>query len=542
MKAIEITKKNIRNCGYYLGRTIRGKGTEIIARSNYICGTWNLDTISEEKRAKEIRELTEKIEKKGIENLFVKEVKTTKSTKLKRFDYKEYKESIEKFNIQKLIDSNFKGIRDITIYSIPKVLCIMPLTRVKSDLESQKDFIKRLMREAEQKDILFYPEDGGYEDYQLMTFYPSQNGHTNNEWEYNRDYILFHGPSTCLVPDEVYDVIDCRLTNYNDSVIGEFWNVTMAEDPFIEVDPEEKVFVYAYKGKDWYIGSGIEEDQLCITYRDDDGELVENEEFWYTADLAQYELVKKVADIVRRMHYEVEVKGLIANELKIGNYSYEGYDIETNGYFNLKILEKEYGRDLYIVYDEVLDFVDWEGIGNVDHKVRDAYERFLMHHMDKDEKLFGKYAHFVELRKIVEKEGKELVYTPVEGDINNKQWAIKYKGEEYHFYLAELFNSDPKKFYEYVSNQLTKRINERIEVNELSKKAKYVFVGLDDSVKSGNCMAGTRAFCARFGIDTNKIGGIRGDELLKLDYSPYTRRAVMQAIKREKTTKNNKGE
>ena len=537
MRALDITKKNINEYGYFIGKSIRGKGTEILSGTHYVCGAWYLQEVPKENREKQIKELLEAIEKQGIENVYVEEIGIMESGKKKTLNFEgKHEESIEKFDLKKIIDLDFKDVDHICVYTRPKVLCVMPLTKYGSDFESQQEMLKTLMWKADKRQMIGDLLATSDEDVGSLIYFSEKYSNESDAWQHSGDYTLFHGPYTCLAPEEVLESIDCRVSNYNDSVIDEFWNVTMAEDPFIEVDPEERVSVYAYKGKTWYVTSGIDEDQIYFTYKGEDGELVEDEKFWFSAICAEDELVKKISRVVLDMHIEVETKGLISNELHIGNWSdasIYGDDYEYDeGLFNLEILNKEYEGRLE-VRDEILDLIDWDGEGTVKFKVTQAYEKFLSSHMDKDEKLFGKYAHFVELRKIVEKEGKELVYTSVDGDVNNKQWAIRYKGEEYHFYLAELFNSDPKKFYEYVSNQLTKRINERIEMNELMKKAKYVFVGLDDSVKSGNCMSGTESFCERFGIDTNKIGGIRGDELLKLDYSPYTRQAVMQAIKRE---------
>ena len=55
-------------------------------------------------------------------------------------------------------------------------------------------------------------------------------------------------------------------------------------------------------------------------------------------------------------------------------------------------------------------------------------------------------------------------------------------------------------------------------------------MGVDDSLSSGNCNLGTNQFVARYGINTSITGGIRGDILLGLESSSYTKRAVAYAI------------
>ena len=530
MKAIDITIKNINVCGYDTGKSIKGKGTEIISRPNYVCSAWDLKKLKKEKK---ISKMIERIEKIGIENVFVQETRITSPIGTKLFNFEGMHEaSQERFNIKKMIDSKFENVEYVSIYTVPKVVCMMSLSKIKGDLESQQDMVCELLWKAEKKNIIGDFLDTSYDEIDNLIEFSYNRNDSSDSWEYNGDYTLYHGPSICLDDSEV-ERIDGRLSYYNESVVDDFWNFTMAdEDPFSWVDPDGKVSVYARKGKDWYVTNGIEQEQIFLTYKNDEGELVEEEEFWYFVSIADDDLVEKVADVVRNMVVEVEIRGLINNELQIGNWSYKEKYEYNKGLFNLKILNKEYEERLDEVGFEILDLIDWDGYGDVEYKVTQAYEKFLLRDMDEDNKLFGKYSHFNKLKKIVENEGKELVYTLVDGNISNKQWAIKYKGEEYHFLLSSLFEESPRKFYDYISEQLTKRTTERIEMAKMIEQAKHVFVGIDDSTKSGNCTFGTKSFCARFGIDTNKIGGIRGDALLSLDYSPFTRRAVMQAIKR----------
>ena len=77
---------------------------------------------------------------------------------------------------------------------------------------------------------------------------------------------------------------------------------------------------------------------------------------------------------------------------------------------------------------------------------------------------------------------------------------------------------------------LEKRKLERLSQAELFEKASRVFVGIDDSIGSGNCQYGTTQFIVKHHIDTKKIGGIRGDVLLQMENSNFTKRAVNHAI------------
>lgn len=528
MTAREITNHNIKQCGYLVGKAIKGKGAEILSRPRYVCSKWESDDNNE----KEISRLKKAIEKEGVDNIYFSEIRVNTPERTRSYHFGEnYTHSLKKFSVKKAVKNNFKNIEYAAIYTIPKLLCYLPLSKVKSDLASQQELVRDVSRSAEGYNIIGGFQESSYDELDNLITFDSYRGKDN--WGYNGDYTLYHGPSICLDNEEL-DCINGRISNYNESVIDDFWNFTMSdEDPFSWADPDNRVSVYARKGKDWYVTSGIEQEQIYLTYKNDDGELIDEEEFWYFFEYADDKLVEKVADLVRSMAREVEIDGLINNELKTGTWSYKEDYSNNIGIFNSKILENEYGDDSSDFREWIRDYVDWSAVGNPEDIVVQAYEKFLIAHMDKDNKLFGRYNHFNKLKKIVENEGKELVYTSVEGLSSDKRWAIRYKGEEYHFLLSSLFDETPNKFYKHISKQLTKRTIEKIEMKKVLDKAQEVFVGIEDSLNSGNCKFGTKSFCSKFGIDTNKIGGIRGDYLLKLDYSNYTRRAVMQAIHRK---------
>lgn len=530
----EIVRANIGACGYNVGQTIPGKGTEIWSRPSHVYSSWYINDPEEDqdRRNKGIDKLTEHIRKEGVDNVFAKEIRIIEEGGTKSFNFEDtHKGSLEKFPVEKMLNNRFEGILYISIYTIPKVLCVLPLSKVTTDLESQQDLVRSVIWETEHKKIYGDFLESSYDECDNTISFSASNNQ-NDTWEYNDDYTLFHGPSVCLDDREV-ECINGRLSHYNEAAVNDFWDFTMSdEDPFAWKDPESKVSVYSRKGKDWYVTSGMDQEEIYITYRDNNLELIEEEEFWYFVEIADAELVEEIAELVRGMVVEVEMKGLVNNELKWGNWSYqETYDYNKD-IFNLELLKREYDEDLDDFRFTIMDYIDWSGVGDVEYKVTMAYEDYLLKNMDENNRLFGKYKHLSLLREIVENEGKELVYTEVGPGSTRKQWAIKYKGEEYHFLLSLLFNEAPKRFYKYISEQLTKRTTERIEMEAVLEKAKQVFVGLKDSTDGGNCMSGTKAFCARFAIDTNKIGGIRGDKLFELDYSPFTRRAVAQAIKK----------
>jgi len=534
MNALEITKTNIRVWGWEIGRSIQGKGTEIITRPSWVTSSWYLNAEDKEEYKKERVSLVKAIEAKGIDRVYAKEIRIyVEGFGTKSFNYdNNHVGSLDRFSIEKLIANDFKNVEFISVYTKPEVKAYWPITKYHSYKESQLDLYKELVWAIDKVEIQQESFDSSWDEPEdLISFSESRNG---SSWDYNGDYTLFHGPALCLDDSEV-PRIDGKMSNYNDSVVDDFWNFTMAdEDPFNYLDPSGRVSVYARKGKDWYVTSGIEQRDEYITYIDEDGELVEEEELWVYANMAEDREVDEVVQSVEEMKKSLEIDGLIMNELEIGSWESNANWEYNDGLFNLPILRKqEYAdspMDMFDIRNEIREYVDY---GDGDREaaiVMTAYEKFLTKNMDEREYLFGTYKHLPMLREIVEREGKELVYSRIGDFTYAKAWAVKYRNEEYHFSLADLFETTPKKFYNSISTSLTMRLTEMHEKDVIVSKAERVFVSFNDSIDSGNCTSGTQAFCDRFHIDTKKIGGIRGDALLELDYSAFTRRAVMAAI------------
>jgi len=351
-----------------------------------------------------------------------------------------------------------------------------------------------------------------------------------------RDFELNHGEDYHYGESYSMDTDACeyfngRLENYNHRVLDDFY-FSFEEIEWGYEDYEDIVDVYNRKAKDWYVGNRLEIFDTYVHYYERDPkdfEIIGLEQQYI--ELYIYEDYRPSLDAVMNdlmsIKHDIEIKSYIANELH-ENYEYQ------DGIFNKEILKNVYDEDLREAEIEIQDFIDYGQDASAKILVEHAYEKFLERNLDINGKLFGKYTHLLKLIKLAEADGKEVTYSKIAEFTEDCSYALKFKGEEYHFTLGELFNSDPKKFYQNVSQKLSKRLLERYEQSILIQKAKNVFVGLDDSYNSGNCKVGTSSWTSRFGIDTKVIGGIRGDEILKLDFSSFTKRAVMQAIKRSR--------
>jgi len=523
MKAKKITIRNIEKWGYRVGKSVRGKGLELFKVDHFVVGLWfnpsSPDSIERAKKA---------VEKYGLGQLYVKNIWLYIGDEKKHFQFEDAKTSQAHFNVKELLDSGFKGVTEISIYvTYPELVGYFPISGYSVSLEDQKEMVENLLRFEGY--VMYGDElllDEPYPEYldDMITF--SRHG-DDNYW--NGDYHLLHGESICQNTSDC-EYLNGRMNNFNDTVVNDFWSFGIDEvkDYLDEIDPDKNIAVYSRKGKDWYVGYEYNQEEILISYLDEDGEESE-ETFWGYTYQEKPELIEKIVDQLIAEKRNIEVKSYMYNELRIsGGYVDDwSYNDEI---FNLKVVDKEFEEEYRFEAAAVIgNYVQWDRNANAKILVADAYEKWLKENL-KDEVLFGKYRHLKMLRQIAEADGKELVYTKIGEFTDEKAYAIKFKGEEYHFTLGELLNKTPQKFYSSISKKLSKRLLEKYEQTLLVQKAKKVFVGLEDSYKAGNCKAGTSSWVQKHHIDTSKIGGIRGDEILKIDYSNFTRRAVLEAL------------
>lgn len=144
--------------------------------------------------------------------------------------------------------------------------------------------------------------------------------------------------------------------------------------------------------------------------------------------------------------------------------------------------------------------------------------------------------------KRMEKEIKKLVaqYAPETISIKREPHLIRATediylldgntGEKYH--LSDDFSA--RENFKRAIRGLSKRRKEIVKKAEIMEQAKSCFVALDDSVRAGNCLSGSQKFIAEHHLlDTlHPVGAIRGDILLGIEDSGFTRRAIVAALSR----------
>ena len=330
-------------------------------------------------------------------------------------------------------------------------------------------------------------------------------------YKYCGDYTLLHGDE--YLYDSDYDeYVDARCYSCSNEFIDDFWNFTIkwVREYYDMYDPVGLTGVYTRKGKDWYITRAMYKTEVVVPYFDESlttDEVYDEEEFceflwWHSSDTVQF-----TVDNISKF-----TKSVIKEQQKRGEFETMVFSLADDVHPNM--------RDCIL---EILE-LDVETI-------EDGLQAQVCDNLI----LCEKYRHLQMLKTYASKNMAKLVYTSAVGNGSGKKtYAIKMNGEEYHFFLEELYKlgGNYKKIFNDAVESITNRLRQKEEVKNLIEKSKKVFVSFEDSVKSGNCKAGTELFCKKYGIDLNKIGGVRGDLLFECEISSFTKRAVSQALKR----------
>jgi len=539
MNAKEIKIQNIKNLGYKAGTGVKGKGTQICLTSRHFKSFWSINENSSKDLAAQMKKQNVK-----LDELYIQSGSYLKDGDTISFSFKEnYPIAEAQFNLKELVKTNFKGLKSCYIYLKPKIVGYFPLSKYDTDKQSQLKMIEEFIQQFDEVELYGDFEDTNW-SYDCMEF-----SNTDNDGDrYVGDYEQYHGNSYYTEDTGDCEYVDGRVDNWNETVLDDFWSFGPDEGEWLkEEDPNDAIAVYARKGKDWYVGYTLEEREFYVSYEDDYKGLVEEEEFYALVYQPNKELKQKVIDIVKSWKNDVETKGYIYNQCD------EDYDRSYDcSIVNFKLVELLY-EDIHDFRSEIIENIrSWKSdtianefliaytkvINNnvkvlANKKVEITYNPF---EFGSEEPTQKRYNHFRNMERLGKVLGFEVVYTEVDGGLDSFSYAIKKDNEEYHFNLAEVILDDItgvqklRSAVEFMLEALEKRKLEMLEHKELLEKASHVFVGIEDSLESGNCSFGTNEFIARMAIDTSKIGGIRGDELLKLEMSNFTKRAVIYAI------------
>ena len=341
------------------------------------------------------------------------------------------------------------------------------------------------------------------------------------------DFLHIYGDERATAPDhELTADFDGRVVYATEWSLERFWSDTLQgvlADSIAEIDPKNRLSVYTYKGKDWYVGFQVECGWVEMLYWDDEYGEPTNSDEPYAIALLDMKAQENALEVLASFYANCEIEGLIER------VAIEGADYPIE----IPLAIKKVYDDNWELYDDILAHVKDEH--DPVTAVENAIERLLENSI-RDGKIFGRYKHLLMLYHLAEEYGCELRKTPLlNGELRHAIVCTRNgRTEEYHFLLRELLLMSPQKFFQNVMEQLEKRFAETQKAGLLEKEAARVFVSIEDSLESGNCRAGTMQFLRKHGIDPNRIGGIRGDVLLSMDSSSFVKRAVLHAIKGKK--------
>lgn len=535
MKAKELTLKTITENGYIIGNTIKGKGLEIFKPDVRVMSSkTNMYSVCIEDDTKRLLSLKER---EDFSELYVVQYSHMESW------YNPCTFETQHISLENFISEYLKSpesFRSFDINKRPQKIGHISLSKYKSDKNSQIQLCQDLMA---LNGVSVYGEafedswDMEYDD-EIMKFTHHRDG---NYW--NGDYHLEHGNNWCE-PKSECSYFDGRMSNYNEMIMQEFSELD--EGGYLkEIDPEETISVYHRKGKDWYVGYSINSEEMYVYYKDDNctyskDDCEESIAYFYTYK-ENKELLEEVNNFLKSTKEDLEMKGFIENELDEDN-DYRSSNVD------FKVVELCFD-DIDDLKELIYNKINWN-YETIEGEFNKAYNEVVNSRLKVDENLkvtvetfsrfsenkYSTHNHLAILKRLENRYSYKLVQSAISENISTVSWAIRQENEEYHFNLANLIVYDlegEQSLSEFISNALTalnKRRLEKIEEAELYAKASRVFVGIQDSLSSGNCQFGTSQFISKHNINTNSIGGIRGDVLLELEKSNFTLRAVAYAI------------
>jgi predicted Zn-ribbon and HTH transcriptional regulator len=420
------------------------------------------------------------------------------------------------------------------------------VSKYDKDLDSQKRLLKDLISLSS---VELYG-DIENDTYDVEDECQEFKFHNNEYWDGGSKF-LEHGESYTVETEENCLYVDGRCSPHNNDVADDFWMHGFDEGGWLkEIDPDDTIAVYHRKGKDFYIGYTLEVEEQELIWREEDESYdvddYESDTFFYASYTPDDEKIEKVKECLESMKEDFEFRSYINNELEMDSYDDCNDWSYNDGVFDLYLLDLIFNdrNEIKNWVFEVIDTSDKttkEACIEANNKLIAEHVTFNVdmsievEHVDyfsTKEPTKETYNQLKVIKRLQNRLGYELVWSLVNARGNTYGFAIKQDDQEYHFELKELFEEDvnPIEFVQDCLVAINRRRIESISIAELVEKASHVFVGIDDSYAVGNCEFGTREFINRHRIDTNVIGGIRGDALLELETSQFTKNMVMHKI------------
>lgn len=373
----------------------------------------------------------------------------------------------------------------------------------------------------------------------LKSFTDPEAESVNGHYGSYHDYTFVAGEDTGYLSDSIVSV-DCRISNYDEWALYDFWNFHMNEfvpDELDSIIDKEPIVVYHRKGKDWHVSPLIETVECEVYYLDNERDIY----YWgdFEGQMAHFvdeksETVAACVKFIEDCKDNIELKGvaklLVAKTESMNDFLTEPLDEE--------LLREKAFDFCYEYYAENNSNMGWNNGFNGDFpSINDSevFEDFL--------KEFDQFKHQPELAlkdsiKLY-RLGEKLDFTADFDFIDNVTFSINFNvSNTYSIHVSsEEFIDCEESWTQVYREVVLPQVYRRIEIdqmnsikrkikNNLKDFAKNIWVRFEDSLSAGNCKSGSEGFLKRNHISLDKLGAIRGDWLLEMEDSQFTQRII----------------
>jgi hypothetical protein len=373
-----------------------------------------------------------------------------------------------------------------------------------------------------------------------------------------------------LVADDFLAKVDCRMTNYDDNTIKDFWSCDAENyipERLREINADDHpLSVYHYKGKYWYVAPNIVNISYEVYALDEETREIEYEsceevEVLCHVSEAAKKVAEEMAEFIKSTKDDLElncvaskieenVKALTSfldsTQIKVVRSHVDGS--QRNYEYELEELIHQDAFDyLFAHYRVTKEAKSWRTSGffgeilepdaeTVMAFLKATYPDLKIVNQSKMEKFAAKLGFnwsFDFSEKTTHSNFSER--TVVYGSI---KFTNKENGLDHYHVSSEEFeecgNDWKTVFRDVIQPMVQRRAMQEIDLiiktklqGRIKEVAQHVWITFADSIKSGNCEFGSRQFTARNHINLNELGAIRGDALLELEDSDFTRRIIL---------------
>lgn len=282
----------------------------------------------------------------------------------KPYFYKNKEESIKNYPLSRAITNNFTEITNVkfAIQNTKVPLGYINTENYDTSLKSQQNLVKDVLK------ILGFSVYGDFND--------EQNAEKLEELiNPYTDYELLHGNTEYCEELSLSEYVDGKLYNYNNSVLEEFWNFDKeANIEYLnDMDPDNSITVCHRKGKDFYIGYGIEEYEYEIKYKEI-GESVQDECFYLYLYKEEPDLKTRITETIKQWKEDCEIRSFISNELEVGDYTFY-----NKGIVHQRLVKKLCDDGMFDIYDlknEIEQNIKWN-LNNIEEEFTKTYKRIV---------------------------------------------------------------------------------------------------------------------------------------------------------------------